>query len=441
MMIDYTKYNTQTKTKFIYDGMVGAPTLTMTRGDLVKLLKTVLVDGFNERTPTSFETDNETLIITVTFDSGHGFYPDQVVSLTGATDESLNKEYRVLYADSTQIHIKNNLPITGGITGDIRIKVAPLGYTLEYDNISASGTACFKNKHTTSPSILKIIDAVPPNGYDTRWARYARVVAGKEIDTNGDFLSNMKIPRHNTYPDMEKTGNGVSGAGGIHGLMKWDYVLYMTTDYGATEVDQNYGSYPTNWRIIGDDKTFYLMIKPMGRYYSQYNILSFGCYKSNTNLTDDFILTGSQREIVSNTSGNGKSGVAWRMGFTKSDQTVGNFIYKNSQNLYDPFLNFKLVGLYSNEDQRWWPSRGGINPIDPLTGNIFTTPMFIIDSQGYFRGELRGIQQFYGVGKLPDMTKINGNKNIVLTTKMFNWDWSSDENIPYLYSLEDWPEE
>ncbi len=436
--MDTNIVNTQTKTKFIHNDMQGTLPLTLERGTLVKVLKQVLCDGFNEQTATSISFDNDSKIAIIKLPLNHGFVPNQVISITGSDSEIVNKEHRVFYTDSDSIRIKIPLLTSTTVSGILKLKVAPLGFSTVFDNISTTGIACFQNK-SQSPAILKIIDALPPNNYNVNWARYARVVAGVEIDSEGNFINNEKTPRHSTFPDMEISGNGQTGAGGIHGLMKWDYVLYMTTDYGASEADQNYGSYPTNWRIIGDDKTFYLMIKPMGRNYSQYNIMSFGSYTSSTT-NGDFILTGSQREIRSDINGNGKSGVAWRMGFTNSNQSVGNFIFRNVYGAYNSWLNFRLIGLYTNEEMRQWPSRGGCNPINPITGKIFTTPMYIKDDLGDMRGTLRGVEQFYGIGKLTDGMLLNNGSSIVLTTKMYNGDWSSDEANPYLFSLKDWGE-
>lgn len=437
--MDTNTVNTQTKTKFINNSMQGTLPLTLDRGTLVKILKQVLCDGFNEQTATSISFDNVTKVATIKLPSNHGFVPNQVISITGSDSEIVNKEHRVFYTDSDSIRIKIPLLNSTTVGGILKLKVAPLGFKTVFDNISTTGIACFQNK-SQSPAILKIIDALPPNDYDINWARYARVVAGVAIDSDGNFINNEKMPRHSTFPNIELTGNGEKGAASITGVMKWDYGLYRHTGpYGEETATGYYGDYPTNWRIIGDDKTFYLMIKAMGRNYSQYNIMSFGSYDSSTT-NGDFILTGSQREVRSDAYYNGKSGVAWRAGFTNADQSIGNFIYKNIYGAYNPWLNFKLIGLYTDEGTRQWPSRWGCNPINPMTGKIFTTPMYIKDELNDMRGTLRGVEQFYGIGKLTDGMLLNNGTSIVLSTKMYNGNWDSDEANPYLFSLKDWGE-
>lgn len=437
--MDTTTINTQTKTKFINNNMQGTLPLTLERGTLVNILKQVLCDGFNEQTATSISFDNDSKIAIIKLPLNHGFVPNQVISITGSDSEIVNKEHRVFYTDSDSIRIKIPLLNSTTVSGILKLKVAPLGFSTVFDNISTTGIACFQNK-SQSPAILKIIDALPPNGYDVNWARYARVVAGIAIDSEGNFINNEKIPRHSTFPDIELTGNGEKGGASITGVMKWDYALHRTTNYyGEETAAGNYGDYPTNWRIIGDDKTFYLMIKAMGRNYSQYNIMSFGSYDSLTN-NGDFILTGSQRDTRSDASYDGKSGVSWRSGFTNSGQSIGNFMYRNIYGAYNSWLNFRLIGLYANEEMCQWPSRGGCNPINPITGKIFTTPMYIKDDLNDMRGTLRGIEQFYGIGKLTDGMLLNNGSSIVLNIKMYNGNWDSDEANPYLFSLKDWGE-
>ena len=190
--MDTNTVNTQTKTKFIHNDMRGTLPLTLERGTLVKVLKQVLCDGFNEQTATSISFDNDSKVATIKLPLNHGFITNQVISITGSDSETDNKEHRVFYTDSDSIRIKIPLLTSTTVSGILKLKVAPLGFSTVFDNISTTGIACFQNK-SQSPAILKIIDALPPNGYDADWARYARVVAGIAIDSDGNFINNEKI--------------------------------------------------------------------------------------------------------------------------------------------------------------------------------------------------------------------------------------------------------
>lgn len=440
MATDYSTMNTQIKTRYIDSTTPGFPKLNNKFGSLGKLLKALLVTGGTKVSVTSLIADNSTNIATITLPSNHGLITNTVITLEGSTDVSLNNMYRVLNYDANTITIKlNSMPTSTDVTS-VTVSVAALGYTIAYDDFANSGVICFKNKSVKSPAILKIIDIVPPNGYLPTWSKYARVVAGQNIDNQGNFVNNVKTPLHLTIPNIEVSGNGVSGAGGVHGFLKWDYVLSRTTGDDQTEVATDFGTYPTNWRIIGDDNTFYLFIQAMGNGWSKYNICSFGNYNTNNVAeTTNLLVTGSDRAFAANITSNGKSGVAWRVGFSKTGDTVGNYLFTTSTGINFNNLFFTLFGLFHtiDGDYCYWPSRGGIN-INAATGQLLTSPMHIKDSMNEFRGTLRGIKYLYGTGPLPDGLILEKGNSLILNTKMFNWDSTQDEAIPYLFNLKDW---
>ena len=435
MSLDLSTKNKQIKTKYIDNTMLGTPTLLNEFKSLAKLLKIVLVDGCNAQIPIAVEVGDQPNIKKIKFNIGFGFTINQVVRVT--KDDDSIKEYRVLFADANYIYIDEpdilNLPK--------EVKLAPLGFTAPYDDIANSGIICFKNNSTTT-GILKVIDAVPPNGYNPSWSKFARIVAGQEIDSNGNFINNKKMPWRSDYPNIELTGNMVSGVSGIHGWLKWDYVMSQTTSQSYSECrGDNFGEYPTNWRIVGDDKGFYLFIMAMGRSYGRYNIYSFGKYKSNNiNEATNLIVTGSGRDLKGDLDSNGKSGSAWRLAFTKQHDYVGNYIYTtaNGQIAANNQCTFFGLNHVRDDSQQQWSHYGGINGINSATGKLITSPMYIKDSSSDLRGELRGIRMLYGTGPMPDFTYINSTKNMILNTKRFNWDSTDNENVPYLFSLEDW---
>ena len=435
----------QTNTKYITSSMQDSPKLTLTRGDLLEVLKTVLTLGINEQPVLKLEAFEDNAV-KVFLNPGHGFLYNQVLILSGDNTSFISEgtEFRVKSVSQSEITLYPNKEIlsTGIIPHEgLLLKVAPLGYTLAFED-RASGIACFKNKSIKSPAILKVIDALPPNGYNENWARYARVVAGQQIDLEGNFINNEKTPYSVDFPDIEITGNKVSGAGGVHGFLKWDYGLYQTTTYNWSEESGANGSYPTDWRIIGDDKTFYLMVRAMGKSYGQYNILSFGNYNSFDNTeSGNIIISGSGRDISANRTSYGQSGIAWRIGFTKAHEYIGNYLFKSLLGTTQNHLSCTFLGLHhSRGDDRFWPSKGGINGVSPISGKFMTTPLYIRDSNGDMRGTLRGMEQFYGVGDLSDDLLINEGTSIVLNTKRYNRDSDDNIGIPYLFSLLDWEE-
>lgn len=419
--------NLNTKVKYIHSGMTGTEEVKNEFGSLVRILKTVLVDGFNEVTSSGASVDNG--VLTVNLNVGHGFLEHQVVSIKGSGNPLVDKEHRI--KSITNNSIKVNIPGLTNISGILTIKVAPLGYELVFNEIGAKGIACFKNKNTVRPAILKVIDTLPPNGYNNSWAKYARVVAGYDLNEVGNFILNTKLPKDKDFPDLEVSGNGVQGAGGRHGYLKWDYAIRERQDNpNGEEAEEVRGTFPTDWQIIGDDRTFYLFIKSAGKSTDFYNILSFGDIDSEQNT---FILTGADRNRPANNSSDFKSGVAWNIGLSRCQSFEGNFIANNLYDRYEPELRFTLCSLGFNN---YWPSlSSNINSTD-ITGSLLNTPAYIKDIVGTYRGKMRGMYFIY------NFTPYNGtmlkDTQIFLTTKKYNGKSQNEENVCFLFSLEDW---
>ena len=418
--------NLNTKVKYIHSGMTGVEEVKNEFGSLVRILKTVLVDGFNEVTSSGASIDNE--VLTINLNVGHGFLEHQVISIKGSGNPLVDKEQRIKSVTGTSIKV--NIPGLVSISGALTIKVAPLGYELVFNEIDSKGIACFKNKNTIRPAILKVIDALPPNGYNSSWAKYARVVAGYDLNESGNFVFNTKLPKDFRYPDLEVSGNGVQGAGGIHGYLKWDYAIEGGWRNYGEETEEVRGTFPTSWQIIGDDRTFYLFIKSAGKSVDSYNILSFGDIDSEQNT---FILTGADRNRPANNSADFRSGVAWNIGLSRCQSFLGNFIANNLYDKYEPELKFTLCSLGFNN---YWPSLGtSISSLD-VAGGILNTPAYIRDSAGSYRGKMRGMYFIY------NFTPYNGtmlkDTQIFLTTKKYNGKDNNEENVCFLFSLEDW---
>lgn len=428
----YPEYTKQVGTKYLNSSQIGSPELKNEYGSLNNLLKVVLTLGYNERVIESVSIEGEFLRVEVPLN--HGYVENQVVQLTGFTEESLNKQFRVLDYNPKDILIHKpktlNSPVT--VSETTKVKVAPLGYSIVYSD-ETSGTICFKNKSTHSPAILKVIDALPPNGYDPTWAKYGRVVIGEAIDSKGNFINNRKAPFHYEYPDSEKTGNGVSGSTGVHGFAKWDYAI-RGDSYDIAETYTWRGTYPTDWRIIGDDKTFYLMIRSQGKSRYGYNLLGYGNYESNNPKETSNICLQARDWLVANQSINGFSRfMNW---FGKLTETYTGFILTNTQNNHQTsnYNRSQNIALYAG-DSRPWRSSWFTNP-NPVTGKILTQRMGIKDCDNYFRGYHRGIRLLYGNNSLPDQY-VNEDGTIILEVQEPE-NTSTDLRAPMVFTLSDW---
>lgn len=439
--------NKDTKVKYLSNRSQGSLTIDNSWGSLAKLLKQVLSLGFNENVISGLALDKTYNIFTVTFNFAHSYSLNSVIAISGVSN-LVDGEYRILDFSDTTIKIASNPLKTYVepfvITANSKIKMAPLGYDVLFDEVNTSGKIVFKNKSTKSPAILKVIDALPPNGYLNTWAKFARVVVGQNIVNINEFLNNEKAPFLSTLPNVENVGNGVSGASGIHGYSKWFYSSIKSSAMSETGIVTE-DIFPINWRIIGDDKTFYLFLRPMGS-YSWYTIYSFGNYISNFKEdTQNIILHASFNLLKASDGTLSSSYGSINNKFTQNNIEGACCLFKNSyRGLENDFLGYHF-GLDPGDSAavyRDYPSNSQtLAPVSSNTGSKLTSPIFIKDKYYEYRGYLRGISQLYGQPyKSLDGQLLDGSDIILSAQRYYN---SSDNQpqVPYLFSFKDWVED
>ena len=431
------------KVKYITSDLINSPTLKNEFGSLNALLKIVLTEGFNQKKVESYLYDSSSKTATINLPLNHGFTVNTVIEIEGATESVFNGQFRVKTSEGVRITFE--LESTEGLSeastaSEITIKVAPLGYTIPYEN-EEEGVICFKNKSLKSPAILKSIDKLPPNGYNNSWAKFSRVVIGQSIDSSGEFINNLKVPYWNSYPEAEKTGNKIQGAVGIHGYTKWDYAIHNDYNFMETYAPVN-NQFPTDWRIVGDDKTFYLMIRAMGKNRYSYNVLGFGNYiPENKKETFNICLQARQGPIAANQP--------WNSNFLRSGSNFGALDWDYSghlfANIYGNVINQTREGIYrctglvftGNHISQPWRTPY-IKGILPFSGSCVTSKLYIKDADGYLRGYHRGIKIFYGDSNFPDNFS-NDEGDLVLHVQAPMDTYSSEDVIqPLLFSLKDW---
>lgn len=431
----------QTKTKYIESYFKGTPELNNIYGSLNNLLKKILTEPYNSQEVIEVSSLENNLILTLSI--GHGFLQNQVIILEGASNSELNIEYRVVEVSSVSITVRSPLPdpIETLTQESITISGAPLGYSVCYENLD-EGILCIKNTNKESPAILRVIDKIPPNEYGTNWSKYGRVTIGQHITEEGTFVDNIKAPFHPGFPYAEETGNDVKGEGGIHGFAKWYYSAAKGHTFTETGVPN--GIYPTDWRIIGDDKTFYLFVKTQGLDYSWFNLYSFGNYVSNREQdSDNIILHASFRWKTASASTESYTYSSGDNTFTKMSSSESCCLFKSSLGSYTQNFLGSHFGLDSGGTaaERDYPSLNtkNISGISSNTGQFLLSPLYIKDSTLEYRGQLRGITQFYGVGQIKELTYFDGDSVVLSAEGYYNSSNYSDNNkIPYLFSFKDW---
>lgn len=429
------QFTEETKTRYIESYFGGTPTLKNEYGSLNNLLSVVLTKPYNIQTVLGVTLDVNT--INFQMNAGHGYYPEQVIQLTGSDEVEFQREYRVVTSGPESITVKNTTKLLTPPTGTVQLQGAPLGYELIYEN-TKKGIMCFKNKSTISPGILKVIDILPPNGYEESWSKYARVVMGVSIDLEGDFIDNFKAPYNGQFPNAEKTGNDILGAEGIHGFAKWVYSSQLGGD--TQESVAPAPDYQGSWSIVGDDKTFYLMINPSGAPGNPEHgcdLVGFGTFKSYNPLetlniclqAKDGFIPANDNIIKSPSRSRSFFGayVSEYSGFLLAD------IYRNNRTGLN---RSTTVGNYMSNRYTTTPWRDGNLKAYDTSLKIMKSEMLIKDHNNFIRGEHRGIYGLYGFLQQEDTSVSSDGYLVKHVENPVNS--TTFAKAPILFSLRDW---
>lgn len=204
-----------TDVKVYHSSMIGAPTLSGQAGTLIAVLDACLINGFGLGTVDSVVVAGG--IATVTRASGHPFDVDAIALMSGATPAGLNGEKRVLSTTGTTYTFDATGISDQTATGTITHKVAPAGWTKQYNS---TNLAAYKSGDVAATGCLLRVD-------DTGTTN-ARAVAYKtmsDIDTGVD-----------PFPSAAQVSGGA----------------FLGKSYSADSTTRP-------WIIVADSRAFYLM--------------------------------------------------------------------------------------------------------------------------------------------------------------------------------------
>lgn len=417
--------------KYIDYRFAKAPIIQNGYGSFANILSQVLSEGFNFNTPIAIEKLNLGEV-KISFLSSPQYSLESVIKITGTGDNRLDRDHRIMKILENYIIIYLEFfdaPLTlPENLSNVSVCTAPLGYEKVYTNTSKT-TVCFKNGSKNYPGIIKIIDELPPNGYNIAWAYFANVVVGEEINLQGEFVDNIKTPYHPEFPYAEKTGNGVAAHGGIHGYAKWRYRI--TNEYYGREC---YGTlYDINrpWYIIGDDKTFYLIINsgPDTSLYGFGNIETTGGGAIALQAADDFVEADNPSEYNSY----GKRRSRWG---NLNNSYLGSFLLHSIYGVVkDTTFRYYSGGYYFGENEKHSPWKSNeINFHNDNSGVSMLSDLLIRDQDGFFRGCHRGIKIMYGFNDIPSGSIPGTNDICIRVTDPFR----NGGSMPIIFSQEDW---
>lgn len=439
-----------TKTKLITHNTKGIATLTWEWGSLVKLLKSVLVDGSEEFDISGFEYDRDKKELKILVSNTDGILPNTVLKLSGHSDSRINKEFRVSYARYNYVVLNAKEDLTGVASSAIKGKVSPLGWNLALNEIDTTGTAVFKNTGSEQEASLRVVDKKPEHtSYNENWARFARITGGKTLAKDGSFKESKNFPCDQNKPDDAwLLGDKQTGPQGIYGWTRWYYCVAKALgenikDEGDISSTKNF--YPAKWFIVGDQDTFYLGVMINGNDAFGYCIYSFGLYEDYGTGKDTYLIcTDSYQranEVGSHTSTSALSpnNTAFTSLATLNlNENRGAYLYSNEFGAYDKGTKqFSLFTVYYDENTRRNPQNAVGQSINPLTGKIFTSPLFVRQEtpNKAIRGKLYGVYCPIGYNLSENNTFLEDF--VSFKTFMYSQrDYS--KVVEYLFSLKDW---
>lgn len=201
----------------VYDStQAGAPTLNGVAGSMISVLDACLVNGYGLVTLDSLTQTGG--VATATRGAGIGFKKGDTIQIAGASPAGWNGIWRVTAATATTATFTVDSGLTSPATGTITAKIPALGWTKSF---STTNKAAYKSSDVAGTgAFLRVDETVAA-------ANYARVAM------------------YETMSDIN-TGSGISPASSFCSWPKSDVLSAAARP----------------WRIVGDERGFYLFTDP-----------------------------------------------------------------------------------------------------------------------------------------------------------------------------------
>ncbi len=359
--------------KWMHSAMTGAPVVDNQWGALIGLLDACLISGFNVQTCNSIAVASG--VATATFGSGsHGFQVGQIIQIEDGG--AWNGQYRVLTVSGSLITFTAPSGATALAT-TCTVKTPGLGWTKPY---SGTNKAAYKSADPTSSGCYLRVDNSLDPAYTTTYAKYAKVTLCESM-TDIDTMVGARVPFDPANPTKNEVASG-SGNTVINGWFKW----YQAKG-GRSEVVGDGGSSARQWLLVGDGKTFYLMINP----YTGNNGMagySFGDYE-RYGVIDPLNCLLMAHETYYSANIESTYWLGSNNGFAMANTSVGRGVPLGPASSH---LGFKSV-FYSASELTDYVSGLNCGIIYPnLSDNsLRLSPVHIVDSQNSLRGQFRGL--------------------------------------------------
>lgn len=171
-------------------------------GQLLQVLDACLVTGFNQQTVSSVSVNGD--LVTLKYGVHHGYMARQLIIVTGATDNNLNGEHRIIEVLGNDLVIKK-----AGVTqttGTIATKLAPLNWESVFGTSQPLQRA-YRSKNSQSTKTVLFLDMSLPTGHGyhlSQPAKRAMVTLCQDMQTIGVPINDYTV----SVNDKEKAKNG-----------------------------------------------------------------------------------------------------------------------------------------------------------------------------------------------------------------------------------------
>lgn len=206
-----------TSVKWFHSAMQDAPVCSGTVGALIQILDACLINGFSVRTPDSVVVSGG--VATVSISAGNPYDKHAVIEVAGASDPTLNAQWRVASASGSSFTFDCPGVADGTISG-ATIKRAGAGWGKPF---SGTNLAVYQSLASDSTQLYLRVD-------DTD-ARYARA---RGYETMSDVSAGV-----GPFPTL-----------GQHVETSWNWIKSDTINATARD-----------WAVIADDRFMWVMIK------------------------------------------------------------------------------------------------------------------------------------------------------------------------------------
>lgn len=304
--------------KFFSSTDAGAPQLTNDWGCMTTLLDACLVNGYALTALTGItRTGTTATAITAT---NHPFSVNQVVAIGGADQAAYNGEVCITAAAANSFDFEvAGSPATPATGASLQAKVAPLGWETLF---SGTNKRAYRSTDLASARpVLRVHDGLDPL-CTTTWGKYARVTMSEGM-SGIDTFTGTRAPYDPALPNQNELARE-SGGLVYPGWAVWAYAA------GSMP-----GTPPTSgsryWSLVGDGRTFYIMLSPTANTTWGRVTCGFGDIVSRrpNDAYGSFLLSMPIKNTPSNTPWGPWQGTHWLgRSCLRTDQYAGMFLLR-----------------------------------------------------------------------------------------------------------------